>query len=44
MALLSALFGHGLALGRGALVERLTPLLGLAALAFGTLYAAAAVA
>jgi hypothetical protein len=44
MALLSAIFGRGLALGRGELVERLTPLLGVAALAFGTLYAAAAVA
>jgi hypothetical protein len=44
MALLSAAFGHGLALGRGELVERLTPLLGLAALAFGALYAATALA
>jgi hypothetical protein len=42
MALLSAAFGHGLALGHGRLVERLTPLLGLTALAFGTLYTATA--
>jgi hypothetical protein len=42
MALLSALFGRGLALGRGRLVERLTPALGVAALAFGVLYAGAA--
>jgi hypothetical protein len=44
MALLSAAFGRGLAAGRGAIVERLTPLLGVAALAFGTLYAATALA
>jgi hypothetical protein len=44
MAVLSAAFGRGLALARGELVERLTPLLGVVALAFGTAYAAAAVA
>jgi hypothetical protein len=44
MALLSAAFGKGLAAGHGALVERLTPVLGLAALGFGMLYAATAVA
>jgi hypothetical protein len=44
MAVLSALFGHGLALGRGRLVERLTPVLGVAALAFGVVYAGTAAA
>jgi ABC-type nickel/cobalt efflux system permease component RcnA len=42
MAVLSGLFGRGLAAGRGRLVERLTPALGIAALVFGVVYAGAA--
>jgi hypothetical protein len=42
MALLTAAIGHGMALGRGRMLERLAPVAGVGALVFGVLYAATA--